>query len=110
MNDDENEEILILPNIWREIQPDTIYQTADGGQVSFGKEQIQLGITYDQDGKPIRSIEKGRVPPKGNNGLVSSQKAGYDLKSKVLGKGGDYRFHGKIIDEVIHFPGKITDH
>ena len=95
MNDDENETIQILPNIWREIQPDTIYQTADGRQVSFGKEQIQLGITYDQDGKHLRAIEKGRVPLKGNNGLVPSQEAGYGLKSKVLGKGGDCRFQRK---------------
>ena len=102
--------IPTLPNSWREIQPDTVYQTADGQQVSFGKDQIQLGITYDQDGKHLRAIEKGRVPPKGNNGLAPSQEAGYDLKSKVLGKGGERRFHGKFIDGVLRFPGKITDH
>ncbi len=110
MNDEENETIQTLPNSWQEIQPDTVYQTTDGRLVSFGKDQIQLGITYDQNGKHLRAIEKGRVPPKGNNGLVPSQEAGYDLKSKVLGKGGDYRFHGIIIDGVLHFPGKITDH
>jgi len=110
MNDEENETIQTLPNSWQEIQPDTVYQTTDGRLVSFGKDQIQLGITYDQNGKHLRAIEKGRVPPKGNNGLVPSQEAGYDLKSKVLGKGGDYRFHGRIIDGVLHFPGKITDH
>ena len=93
-----------------EIQPDTIYQTADGRQVSFGKAQIQLGITHARDGKHLRAIEKGSVPPKGNNALVSSQETGYDLKSKVLGKGGERRFHGKVIDGVLHFPGKITEH
>lgn len=67
MNDDENETIPTLPNSWREIHSDTIYQTVTGRQVSFGKEQIQLGITYDQDGKHLRAIEKGRVPLKGNN-------------------------------------------
>ena len=89
--------ILTLPNSWREIQPDTIYQTADGRQVTFGEDQIQLGITYDRDGKHLRAIEKGRVLPKGNNGLVPSQ-------------GGERRFHGKLIDGVLHFPGKITEH
>lgn len=110
MNGGENEITPTLPNSWKEIQPDTVYQTADSRQVSFGKAQIQLGITYDPDGKHLRAIEKGRVPPKGNNGLVPSQESGYDLKSKVLGKGGDRRFHGKMIDGVLHFPGKITDH
>lgn len=78
--------------------------------MSFGKDQIHLGITYDQEGEHLRAIEKGRVPHSGNNGLVPSQEAVYDLKSKVLGKGGDRRFNGKIIDGVLHLPGKITDH
>jgi len=32
------------------------------------------------------------------------------LKSKILGKGGDRRFHGKIVDSILHFPGKQTTH
>jgi len=42
---------------------------------------------------------------------------GYDLKSKVLGKGGDAcgglrlrRFHAKFIDGILHFPGLVTEH
>lgn len=99
-----------LPNSWADIQYDTVYQTIDGQLVSFSKEQIQLGIRYDQNNKHLKAIEKGQVPPRGNIGLVPSEVEGYDWKSKVLGKGGDRRFHGKIIDEVLHFPGLITEH
>lgn len=50
------------------------------------------------------------VPPKGNTGIVPSEEAGYDFKSKILCKGGDRRFHAKIIEGVLHFPGKQTNH
>jgi hypothetical protein len=50
------------------------------------------------------------VALRGSTGLVPSQEAGYDLKSKVLGKGGDKRFHAKIVDNVLHFPGLVTEH
>jgi hypothetical protein len=43
-------------------------------------------------------------------GLVASEVDGYDWRSKVLGKGGDRRFHGKMIDDVLHFPGFDTEH
>ena len=99
-----------IPNNWADVQPDTVYQTINGQQVSFGKEQIQLGIKYDQNNKHLKVIEKGQVSPRGNSGLVPSQEEGYALKSKVLGKGGDRRFHGKIIDGVLHFPGFATEH
>ncbi|MDY7005155.1 MAG: hypothetical protein SWX82_14745 [Cyanobacteriota bacterium] len=46
---------------------------------------------------------------KPNNQLVSVVE-GFDLKSKVLGKEGDRRFHGIIIDGVLHFPGFATEH
>jgi len=99
-----------LPSSWVDIQPDTVYQTIDGWLVSFGKEQIQLGIKYDQNNKHLKAIEKGQVSPRGNIGLVPSEVEGYDWKSKVLGKGGDRRFHGKIIDGVLHFPDILTEH
>ncbi|MFB2898204.1 hypothetical protein ACE1CI_35250 [Aerosakkonemataceae cyanobacterium BLCC-F50] len=99
-----------LPDSWADIQPDTVYQTIDGRLVSFSKEQIQQGIKYDQNNKHLKAIEKGQVSPRGNIGLVPSEVEGYDWKSKVLGKGGDRRFHGKIIDGVLHFPGLLTEH
>ena len=99
-----------LPNSWAEIQPDIIYQTTNGQLVSFSKEQIQLGIKYDQNNKHLKAIEKGIVAPRGNMGLVSSEVEQYDLKSKVLGKGGDRRFHAKVTDGVLHFPGFVTEH
>lgn len=99
-----------LPNSWADIQPDTIYQTTNGLIVSFSQTQLQLGIKYDQNNKHLKAIEKGIVAPRGNIGLVPSEVEGYDLKSKVLGKGGDRRFHGKIIEEVLRFSGFVTEH
>lgn len=99
-----------LPNSWAEIQPNTIYQTTNGLLVSFSQAQIQLGIKYDQNNKHLKAIEKGIVALRGNIGLVPSEIEDYELKSKVLGKGGDRRFHARIIDGVLHFPGFITEH
>ncbi|MEQ8975535.1 MAG: hypothetical protein RIE73_34780 [Coleofasciculus sp. C1-SOL-03] len=99
-----------LPNSWADIQPDIIYQTANGLLVSFSQAQIQLGIKYDQNNKHLKAIERGIVASRGNIGLVPSEVESYDLKSKVLGKGGDRRFHGKIIEGVLHFSGFVTKH
>lgn len=99
-----------LPDNWADIQPDTVYLSISGLLVSFGSEQIKLGLKYDQKGKHLKAIEKGLVPPRGNVGLVTSQESGYDLKSKVLSKSGDRRFHAKFIDGVLHFPGLVTEH
>ncbi len=99
-----------LSNSWADIQPDIIYQATNGLLVSFNQSQIQLGIKYDQNNKHLKAIEKGIVAPRGNIGLVPSEVEDYELKSKVLGKGGDRRFHGKILDGVLHFPGFFTEH
>jgi len=104
------QEIESLPKLWADIQPGTIYEAANELRVSFSEEQIKISIRYDQSGKHLKAIEKGQVPPRGNIGLVPSQEEDYDLKSKVLGKGGDRRFHGKFIDGVLHFPGLVTEH
>lgn len=100
----------ILPEKWSDILPDIVYETTDKRLVSFGKKQIRLGQKYDPNNKHIKAIENGIVPPNGTIGLIPSQETGYDLKSKVLGQGGDYRFHGKFIDGVLHFPGERTNH
>ncbi|MFO7142038.1 hypothetical protein B9T16_10365 [Arthrospira sp. PCC 8006] len=99
-----------LPQNWSELQSDTIYQTSNGMKVSFASEQIQQGIRYDSNNKHLKAINKGIVPAGGNIGLVASEVDGYDWKSKVLGKGDDRRFHGKMIDDVLHFPGFDTEH
>ncbi len=67
-------------------------------------------MRYDQKGKHLKAIEKGEVTPRGNVGLVPSQEQAYDLKSKVLGKGGDKRFHGRFTNGILHFPGLVTEH
>ena len=102
--------VLRLPDSWDAIQPDIVHKTADGRSVSFSDSQIDLGKQFDPQGKHLGAIEKGQVPPKGDNGLVPSQEPGFDLKSKVLGIGGDHRFHGRFEGDVLHFPGKMTDH
>ncbi|MEA5601268.1 hypothetical protein [Nostoc sp. UHCC 0252] len=99
-----------LPDNWADIQPDIAYFSPTGMLVSFAESQIKLGLKYDRKGKHLKAIEKGQVSPRGNVGLVASQESGYDLKSKVLGKGGDRRFHAKFIDGVLHFPGLVTEH
>lgn len=99
-----------LPQSWAEIQSDTVYLSISGLLVSFAQEQIKLGIKYDHNSKHLKAIDKGQVSPRGNTGLVPSQEEGYDLKSKVLGKGGDKRFHAKFIDGVLNFPGFVTEH
>jgi hypothetical protein len=103
-------EVPELPNRWQEIQADETYCSAEGRLVSFSPTQVQLGILYDALGKHLRAIDKGLVPPKGNSGLVPSEELGFDLKSKILGKGGDRRFHGKIVEGILCFPGKMTTH
>jgi hypothetical protein len=99
-----------LPGGWTDIQPDVVYRTGSGLLVSFANEQVKLGIKYDQSGKHVKAIEKGKVTLRGSIGLVPSQEAGYDLKTKVLGKGGDRRFHAKIVDDILYFPGLTTEH
>jgi hypothetical protein len=99
-----------LPDDWIDVQADVIYQTVKGLLVSFASEQIKLGTKYDQNGKHLKAIAKGNVSPRGGIGLVVSQEERYDLKSKVLGKGGDRRFHARFIGDVLHFPGFATEH
>jgi hypothetical protein len=99
-----------LPNTWREVNPEQIYQSQSGLLVAFSSDQVRLGLLYDSIGKHLRAINKGMVSPKGSIGLVPSEEVGFDLKSKILGKGGDRRFHGMMIEEVLYFPGKQTTH
>lgn len=118
--------MVSLPTSWLEIESDRVYQTSKGRLVSFSQTQIELGKKYDAKNKHLKAIEKGEVPGKGNIGLVPSQKEGYHLKSKVLGKGGNFRFHAQYTDRslnlerengeeeilymVLNFPGVMTEH
>ncbi len=103
-------EVETLPLSWEEIQPDTVYQTKAVMLVTFSNKQILLGKTKDRDGNHIRAIDKGEVPPQGHQGLVRSEEPGFDFKSKALGKKlSHYRFHGKMLNGILHFPGKVTN-
>jgi len=102
---------LVLPRHWRDIQPDTVYQTRDDRKVSFGRKQIRLGRRQDPRGKHIQAIETGDVFPTGHQGLVPSELADYARKTKVLGQGGTRRYHGYFTRTgVLHFPGVVTVH
>jgi hypothetical protein len=99
-----------LPDRWKDIQPDHLYSSDEPRLISFSATQIQLGNLYDSLGKHLKAINKGLVAAQGSIGLVPSEVPDYDLKSKILGKGGDRRFHGKIEDDILYFPGKMTTH
>ncbi len=45
-----------LPDNWADIQPDTIYLSISGLLVSFGSEQIKLGLKYDRKGKHLTGV------------------------------------------------------
>ncbi|GAP98555.1 hypothetical protein [Leptolyngbya sp. NIES-2104] len=110
MSDQDFPEFPELPNRWQAIDIDKIYRSNEGRLVSFSQAQIELGLLYDALGKHLRAINKGLVPTKGNNGLVPSEEQDYDFKFKILGKGGDRRFHAKIVEDILHFSGKMTTH
>jgi hypothetical protein len=99
-----------LPDRWQDIQAEIVYCSIEPRLIAFSAMQIRMGKLYDSVGKHLKAINKGIVPATGNIGLVPSEIADYDLKSKILGKGGDRRFHGKMIEAVLYFPGKMTTH
>jgi hypothetical protein len=101
---------LPLPDRWQAIQAGVVYYSNEPRLISFGTNQIQMGTLYDPAGKHLKAINKGIVSSKGSIGLVPSELSDYDLKSKILGKGGDRRFHGRIVEAVLYFPGKMTTH
>ncbi|MHC5745538.1 MAG: hypothetical protein ACYTXT_27265 [Nostoc sp.] len=55
-----------LPNNCEDIQPNTVYFSTSRLLVSFASEQIKFALKYDQNGKHLKAIEKGQVPPRGN--------------------------------------------
>ncbi|MFM2432062.1 MAG: hypothetical protein RLZZ511_3275 [Cyanobacteriota bacterium] len=99
-----------LPDRWQAIEAEIVYHSIEPRLVAFSATQIQMGTLYDPIGKHLKAINKGLVPATGNIGLVPSEVADYDLKSKILGKGGDRRFHDRIVEAVLYFPGKMTTH
>lgn len=101
---------ISLPSEWGRLTVDVIYHTKDGRKVKFSRQQINLGQRFDRNNKHLKAIESGDVRPVDNQGLVPSDKTGFDKKSKVLGKGGDYRFQAKYEGDVLYFPGVRTAH
>lgn len=99
-----------LPTSWRDIEPDVTYQTADERKIRFSKQQINLGKKFDKRAKHLKAIEVGHVPPDGRAGIVPSEMKGFDKKTKVKGKGGDYRFQARYEQDVLYFPGLRTFH
>lgn len=99
-----------LPTSWRDIEPEVTYLTQDERQIRFSKQQIKLGKKFDKRGKHLKVIEVGDVAPDGRPGIVPSEMKGFDKKTKVKGKGGDYRFQARYEQDVLYFPGLRTFH
>lgn len=99
-----------LPSRWRDIEPEVTYQTQDERKIRFSKQQINLGKKFDKRAKHLKAIEIGNVPPDGRAGIVPSEIKGFDKKTKVKGKGGDYRFQARYEQDVLYFPGLRTFH
>jgi len=79
-------------------------------RVAFDKDVLILLRRIDRRGKHLKAIEKGRVAPRGQSGLVLSEVRGYALKTKVLGQGGAVRVHGRhLADGTLCFD-LITRH
>jgi hypothetical protein len=95
--------------MWQDIEPDTAYLIGDT-QVAFDEGVLVILRRIDPRGKHLKAIERGRVAPRGQNGLVPSEVQGYALKTKVLGQGGAVRVHGRYLaDGTLHFD-LITRH
>lgn len=100
----------MLPSEWRFLEAEVIYHTNDGRKVKFSRKQISLGQRFDRYNKHIKAIETGNVRPVDEQGLVPSDKSGFNKKTKVLGRGGDYRFQALYEGDVLYFPGARTAH
>ena len=95
--------------MWQDLKPDEFYLIGDT-RVAFDKDVLAILSKADHRGKHLRAIEKGRVASRGQSGLVPSEVQGYALKTKVLGKGGAMRVHGRhLADGTLYFD-LITHH
>lgn len=93
--------------MWQDFEPDALYIIGDA-QVAFSKDVLNLLRKIDRQDKHLRAIEKGRVAPHGQNGLVPSEVQGYALKTKVLGQGGAARVHGRCLEDGTLYFDLIT--
>lgn len=95
--------------VWQNLEPDVPYLIGDT-RGAFSKNVLRSLCRFDAHGKHLKAIEKGRVPPHGQNGMVPSEIQGYELKTKVLGQGGAMRVHGRRLTEGILYFDLITRH
>lgn len=95
--------------MWENIEPGIPYLVG-GQRVAFAKDVLKVLSRVDPRGKHWKAIEKGRVAPRGQSGLVPSEVRGYALKTKVLGQGGDVRVHGRRLEDGTLFFDLITRH
>ena len=95
--------------MWQDLEPDIPYQIGDTW-IAFSKDVLTLLDRVDRQGKHLRAIEKGRVAPRGQSGLVPSEVRGYTLKTKVLGRGGAVRAHGRYLADGTLYFDLITRH
>ena len=98
-----------MSNVWDKLEPggrDTIGDVV----VMFDKRTLEYLRKIDPSGKHLKAIRQGRVGPRGQAGLVSSEVAGYILKTKVKGTGGATRFHARLLDDGTLCFENITRH
>jgi len=98
------------PGVWQDLEPDVVY-TIGRFRVAFSKDVLKTLAKTDPRGKHYKAIEKGPIAPRGQaNGLVRSEEPGYRWKTKVLGKGGAMRVHGRYLEEEVLYFDLITWH
>ena len=95
--------------MWQDLAPDELYLIGDT-QVAFSKDVLYTLRRIDRQGKHLRAIEKGRIAPRGQKGLVSSEMRSYTLKTKVMGQGGAVRVHGRHLEDGTLYFDLITQH
>jgi len=95
--------------MWQDIEPDEPCVIGET-RVAFEEDVLRLLRRIDPRGKHWKAIEKGRVAPQGQSGLVPSEVRGYALKTKVLGQGGATRVHGRYLADGTLYFDLITRH
>lgn len=95
--------------MWQDFEPDAPHLIGDT-QVAFSRDVLRSLRKIDRQGKHLRAIVKGCVAPRGQSGLVPSEVQGYTLKTKILGRGGAVRVHGRYLPDGTLYFDLITRH
>ena len=78
-----------MSSVWDDFEPDMRYTIGDL-TVTFNKRVLEDLRRADPNGKHLTAIQRGRVRPRGQAGLVPSELRGYALKACILDDGTFY--------------------